>query len=278
MKNLLLIIGVLTLIIVGVLLFGLSKIGPLIKTAVNKYGPEITKTQVQLGDVDVGLFSAQADIKDFYLGNPEGFTSPDAIKVKSILVDINEKTIAKKTVVIDRIEVVSPQLTYERIAKTDNFQAILNNIRKDRGPSKTGSAEKKERNGKKVIIKDFKLINGKVNLAASLLGESSSFSADLPDIHLTNIGEAKGGIQAKQAIQIILAELQKHIASPDVMNVIDEKLRELKKDLKSLEKDLDKELKEAEGKLKEEAEQAIEKETEDLLKEAEGAFKDLMEK
>ena len=118
------------LIVAGVVVFGLSKIGPIIKSAVNNYGPGITKTDVKLGDVNISLFSAQAKLKDFYLGNPKGFQSTEAMKVGSILVDVDENSLTKDTIVIDRIEVLRPQITYERNARTDNFKAILNNVTK----------------------------------------------------------------------------------------------------------------------------------------------------
>lgn len=278
MKKLFIIIGVLILIIAGVLFFGLSKLGPLIKTAVNKYGPEITHTQMKLGDVNVSLFSAQAKIKNFYLGNPKGFSTAEAMKVGSILVDVNESTVTKDPLVIDRIEVVSPELTYERLAKTDNFQAILNNVTKGRGPSQSSGESKKEGGGKKIVIKDFKLLNGKVNLAASLLGQNKSFSTDLPDIHLTGIGEKTGGVYAREAAQVIFAALQKEINSPDVMGIINDKLKELKLDAKALEQQAEEELKKTEAALKEEAESAIKEAESDLTKEAEGALSDLLKK
>ena len=59
MKKWILIIGALiVVVIIIVLVVGLSNLGPMIKSAVNKYGPEITKTEVHLGDVKVSLFSA----------------------------------------------------------------------------------------------------------------------------------------------------------------------------------------------------------------------------
>ena len=93
MKKFIIIALVLLVVAVGVVVFGLSKLGPLVKTAVNTYGPQITKTDVRLGDVDVSLFSAQAKLKDFYLGNPQGFNSAEAIKVGSILVDVDENSL-----------------------------------------------------------------------------------------------------------------------------------------------------------------------------------------
>lgn len=230
MKKVVLIgLGAVLLIVVGVVVFGLSKIGPIIQSAVNTYGPGITKTEVRLGDVDVSLFSAQAKLKNFYLGNPEGFKSPEAVKIGSILVDVAENALLGKTIVIDRIEVLSPQLTYERTMKSDNFQAILNNITKGAGEKKSEGASKDQPAGsKKIIIKDFQLKGGKVTLAASMLGQAKSVSTTLPDIHLKNIGEKSGGLKPADAFKVIFAELSKYINSPDVMNVLGEQLKTLK--------------------------------------------------
>ena len=49
MKKLLLIGGVIIVIIIVALVIGVSKLGPIIKNAVNTYGPKLTKTDVSLG-------------------------------------------------------------------------------------------------------------------------------------------------------------------------------------------------------------------------------------
>ena len=55
MKKFFLIGGVVVVIIIIVLVFGLSNLGPIIKKAVNTYGPQITKTDVSLDDVDISI-------------------------------------------------------------------------------------------------------------------------------------------------------------------------------------------------------------------------------
>jgi hypothetical protein len=242
-------LGTLAVVIIGVVVFGLSKIGPIVQSAVNTYGPDITKTEVRLGDVKISLFSAQAKLKDFYLGNPKGFKTPEAMKVGSILVDVAESSLTKETIVIERIEVLNPQLTYERTLKSDNFQAILNNVTKGSGKDGKSTGDQStgkspSSGGKKIIIRDFQMKGAKVNLAASMLGQDKNVSSNLPDIHLTNIGDKKGGLIPADAFKVIFAELSKHINSPDVMNLLGQQLKDLKLDPKMLEKHAPKEIKE----------------------------------
>jgi hypothetical protein len=207
----------------------LSKLGPIIKTAVNTYGPEITKTDVLLNDVDISIFSAEAKLKDLVLGNPKGFKSAQAMKVKSIKVNIDEKSLTKDTIIIDSIEVIAPDITYEKISGTDNFRTILDNVNKSIGSGKAKKEEsesQKEGEGKKLLIRNFIVKDGKVNFVTSLLG-NRTISANLPDIHLKNIGEKKGGVTPAEAVKEIFKSLYAKIISPAVTDVFKNGLKNL---------------------------------------------------
>ena len=134
--------GVLVVIIAVVLVVGVLKLGPIIKKAVNTYGPGITNTDMRLADVDVSIFSAKAELKGFYLGNPKGFQSPQAMTVGGIYLDVDEGSLTGDTIIIDKIEVVAPQITYEKKKGTDNFQTILNNVTKSVGSEKPSKKER----------------------------------------------------------------------------------------------------------------------------------------
>ena len=58
----------LIVVVAAVLIIGLSNLGPIIKTAVNKYGPAMTKTDLRVHDVSISILSGEAKLKDFYLG------------------------------------------------------------------------------------------------------------------------------------------------------------------------------------------------------------------
>lgn len=213
-------------IFIVVLMIGLSNLGPVIKTAVNSYGPTLTGTEVRLSKVDISIFSAAAEIKDFFLGNPKGFKSDQAMSVGSIHVNVDEKSLTGDTIIIDRIEVVAPEITYEKIRGTDNFQSILNNVKKATGAAKSAkpSAEKGDKGpGKKLLIKEFIVRDGKVNLATSLLG-GKAITAILPAIHLKDIGKKTGGASAADAFKEIFAALHAQITSPEVTGILKDQL------------------------------------------------------
>ncbi|MBW2568928.1 MAG: AsmA family protein [Deltaproteobacteria bacterium] len=234
--------GALIAVIIIVLVIGLSNLGPIIKSAVNTYGPEITRTEVKLGDVDISLLSAEAELKDFLLGNPDGFKSPQAMSVNSIHLNVDEKSLIKNTIIIDKIEVVAPEITYEKIRGTDNFQSIMNNVKKTIGADNTTAqpAEKGEKaEGKKILIKNFILRNGKVNLIMSVLGEKT-LSADLPDIHLRNVGQ--DGASPAEAFKEIFAAVYAGITSPAVTDVLNKELKKLTADAQAMTQEAKKQL------------------------------------
>ena len=219
--------AVVFVIVIALILFGLSKIGPLIKAAVNTYGPQITKTDVRLGDVGVSLFSGEAHLKDFYLGNPKGFNAPQAMKVNSVYVKVDEKSLTKDTIVIDKIEIVRPEITYERAGATDNFQTILNNVKSATGPAATPQKPGGEKGeGKKLLIRDFIVKDGKVNLTMTGLA-GRTITASLPEIHLKDIGKSGGGATPAEAFREIFAALHKEITSPAVTDALKKSLKDL---------------------------------------------------
>ena len=244
MKKWLLIGGgvIVVIIIVGIIMVA-SNLGPMIKTAVNTYGPDITKTEVRLGDVGISIFSAKAEIKDFFLGNPQGFNSPHAVKVGSIHVDVDEKSLTGDTIIIDRVEVVAPDISYEKSGRSDNFKTILNNVNKTIGADKKTAGKEPQQNkaGKKMIIRNFVVKDGKVNLNMTLLA-GQTISASLPDIHLKDIGKKKGGALPAEVFDEVFKALYAQINSPDVTQTLNQGLKAFGTSFEALGKDPSKEL------------------------------------
>jgi AsmA family len=224
-------LGAIVVLVIVVVVVGLSKLGPLVKLAVNTYGPKITGTELRVDDVGISIFSAEAKLKKFFLGNPKGFKTPSAMKVGSVDVDVDEGSLTKDTIIINKIEVLGPEITYEKRGKTDNFQTILANVQKNvpKGES-TKKEPAKEGPGKQLIINDLIIKNGKVNLAVAMPGGvlgDQEITTDLPDIHLKDIGKKKGGASPAEVAKEIFTALYGKITSPNVMGALDDQLKKL---------------------------------------------------
>lgn len=238
-------------VVIAIIIFGLSNLGPIIKKAVNSYGPKITKTELHVDDVGISIFSAEAKIKRFFLGNPKGFKAPSAMKVGSVLVNVDEKSLTSNTIIVDRIEVITPEITYEKIGKNDNFNTILKNITNTSDSEKRSKeTSEKEGAGKKLIIRNFIVKDGKVNLDLSVYGikDKQKISATLPNIHLKDIGKKKNGASPAEAFKEIFAALYGTITSPAVTDLLNKELSSRGVNLDSLGEDAIKKLGDTMGK------------------------------
>jgi uncharacterized protein involved in outer membrane biogenesis len=206
-----------------------------------------------VADVGVSIFSGEAKIKNFFLGNPAGFKTPSAVKIGSVLVNVDEKSLTGNPIVIDRIEVISPEITYEKKGEIDNFNTILKNITKTSGSEKGAKKEStKEGPGKKLIIRDFIVKEGKVNLELSVYGlENKSISAPLPNIHLKDIGKNKNGSSPAEVFKEVFAALYGEITSPAVTDALNKQLNSIGGNLNTLGKDAIKQLGSSPGNVEE---------------------------
>ncbi|MBW2109335.1 MAG: hypothetical protein JRI36_11830 [Deltaproteobacteria bacterium] len=228
MKKWLVIGAIVVAVVVGLLVIGVSNLGPIIKNAVNTYGPKVTKTAVNLQDVKVSIFSGRVQLRGFRLGNPTGFKSPEAMQVVSVFVDVDEASVTQDPIIIDRIEVIRPEITYEKKGGKDNLQTILANIHRAVGSSRKAREPAAGKNsGKKLLIKDFIIKGATVNLAVPMLA-GQAVTASLPDIHLKDIGKRTNGAPAAEVFKEVFSALYQKITSPAVSDTFNQGLKALR--------------------------------------------------
>jgi uncharacterized protein involved in outer membrane biogenesis len=217
--------AVMGLVIVAVVLL-VSNLGPVIKTAVNTYGPGITKTALEVDGVGISIFTGRASLNGFLLGNPAGFKAPHAVRVGSIAVDVDRSTLTKETVVINKVEVVGLDAIYERARGTDNFHAIIQNVQPGIGTDRKPGQKGESKPAKKLIIRDLTIKGSKVTLMQALLGDKG-MSVPVPDIHLKNVGGEKGGASPAVVADEVLRALYGKITSSAVMDQLNEQAKSL---------------------------------------------------
>jgi len=212
-------IGGLLVVIIALIILAVLNLGALIKVAVEEVGPKLTQSEVKLGSADISFLSGSGGLDDLFVGNPKGFSAPSAIEVGSIKMTVDKNTLTSNTIVIKSIEILSPEITYEKKGATDNFKSLIANVNKAVASEKKeqkSEADSKEEGGaqKTVIIDDLVIKNGKINLAGGLLQSfgDKGMNISLPDIHLKDIGKKKKTSPA-EAFAIVLNEMTKGIGT-----------------------------------------------------------------
>lgn len=219
MKRALLIgIGVVVVIIVGAVVFLYSNLDSIVKAAIESVGSQATQTSVTLDSVKISPTSGEGTLKGFKVGNPAGFKSDNAMRFGEVSVKIDVGSVTKDVIVIREVVIAGPQVTYEiNDQGGSNISTIQKNVdsfSKSMGGGQAGTAKpapEKEGGGKKVIIENLYVRDGRVNVAAAFLG-GKEMGASLPAIHLTNIGKDKGGATPAEVADKLLTSISQSAA------------------------------------------------------------------
>ena len=227
MKRLLITAGIVATAAVFAVFIVITRLDSLITKAINTYGPGITGTDVRIDDVRVSFLSGEATVTNFLLGNPKGYRSAHAATAAAIAVDLDIGSLLTDTVVVKRIEVIRPDIIYEKRGGTDNFKAIARHAEqkaKEKGLVSAEAAESKPE--KKLIIREFIVKGGRVTLYTPDL-PSGAASAAIPDMHLRNVGG--NGAEPTAVFGRILASLHDRLTMPIVADSLNRSLLEARR-------------------------------------------------
>jgi hypothetical protein len=217
MKKILLWIGIIVavLLVIAVVAVKLFLDGA-IKSGVEMEGSKLTRVEVKLEKVHLSLLSGSGAINGLVVSNPEGYKSRNAISVGSATLSLQPGSLFSDKIVIRKIEVIAPDITFEGGLSGNNLSKILANLNETTGghgtkgaaEPATDKAEKKP--NQKFQVDDFLISGAKVHVDVNVpsVGERSSAVA-MDDIHLTNLGTGPDGITSAELTKLVLAEIEK---------------------------------------------------------------------
>lgn len=213
MKKVLKIAAGLLVAVIVLLGAGLYYFDSILKDTVNTYGPDVTRTDVRLGNVSTSLINTSVVLENLDIGSPKGFSEPHVLTLGRIAADVDRDSLFTDTIIINNIDISDVDVIYELVGKKSNLAVLSENIssyfkKMSKADSKTAApkTDGKSEPGKKVIIRRLSIRNAEVGLAASiasLTGQKLSTTVRLPDLTLTNIGD-KGGMTYAEAAAYIL--------------------------------------------------------------------------
>ena len=204
MKRLIGILVVLALILTVLLFAASGFVGKGIAAGVEKFGPELTKTDITLEGVDLSAFSGSGTIKGLVVGNPEPFRTQSSIKVGRAHLDMVPLSIISDKIVIEEISIDAPEITYEFGLGSSNIGQILKNIE-----AFTGSSEEEtsSEGGRNIQIDLLKITNGEINVSGQLL-QGQTLLIPLPPITIEGIGQdSEDGTSISEAMRIIFSAI-----------------------------------------------------------------------
>jgi uncharacterized protein involved in outer membrane biogenesis len=209
---------VLLLVILGVA--AIFFIGSIVKAGVEKVGPRVAKVPVKLDLATISIFNGSGELKGFVIGNPEGYKTPEAIKVGKMGVSIAPGSLLAEKKHVRYIRVEGPEITYETDLKGSNLGKLLDNVSGSAEQDKKAPTKEQQTSKTKLQVDEFVITGAKVNVNASVLGSSSAAYAQsitLPEIRLEKMGEGPEGITpaelSKKVLTILLNETVKAVGA-----------------------------------------------------------------
>src|SRR3972149_2050075 len=112
-----------------------------VERAIENYVPEILQASVELDEVKLSFADGVGAVKGMRIGNPKGFRAPHAAPAGTIGLALAPAAVVKDVVLVRRIAVDRPSITYEPGARGSNFDVLQRNVERYVGAAGAGRAD-----------------------------------------------------------------------------------------------------------------------------------------
>lgn len=203
------VLGAMVVVIVGIAVFLISGLDALVKEAVERVGSDATRAEVTLDKVEISLKSGRGALGGLVVGNPKGFSTPNAFELGGVSLTLDTATVGQDPVVIKEIVVTEPRVTYELGEDGSNIDAIKKNVAAYAKRFSSG-AEAKQGGGPKLVIENVYVRGGTVGVSAPFL-KGKALATPLPDIHLKDVGKRTNGADPAQVAKAIIDSMTRGV-------------------------------------------------------------------
>lgn len=218
MKKIMLGTGTAFLALILVLLYIVAfHLGTIVKKGMETFMPTVTGTPVKVASVSCLPFSGHITVKGLEIGNPEGYKSEYAIRIKEFTVTVNPMSVLSDKIFISKVLVEGMDVSYEQGLTGCNLTEIKKNVEKlsskdkskeEKPAEKTpAEGEGKEKKEKRFQIKEFDFQNSNVAISTPLTAEKG-VSLPLPEMHIRDLGTKDDkGVTGSEMAPVIFEEI-----------------------------------------------------------------------
>ena len=205
MKKMFLALVALVLLAVGIGVFWLrGNLDGLVAQAIRDYGSAMAQARVDVTKVHIQSTDGRGELQGLFIGNPKGFKTAHALTAERVELEVDMATLASDVIVIRKVTVIAPDVIYEKGDNMTNFDALQANIAQYLGLQAKPAPGTKV---KKYIVQEF-FVRGAKSQASAAFMDGKTVTVPLPDIHLRDLGQAKGGATAGELAQEMTAAIK----------------------------------------------------------------------
>lgn len=201
------ILGIVALAVLLVLTLPLW-LGPVVKPIANAAVPGMTKTTFNLGHLSLNPYTGRFELGDLTLGNPEGYSEPQALAVSNIVFDVAMTTVCDRYVHVEEVTIDGVfvsivkggpnnvdnmlQIQYNVAGGKEQYEANQAKAKAEREAREAEKPEEEEdsESGKKVVIDRLTLKD--ISVKYGLI------TIPIPSIVLTDLGKESDGMSLEE--------------------------------------------------------------------------------
>ena len=244
MKKFLIALVVLVAVIALAIYLVIGNLDTIVKKAVEHFGSQVTQTAVRVQKVHIDLAKGSGGIYGLTIANPKGYKSKSALSLGEASIKFDLKALSKDL----------------NAKRQGNLNQLYSNVGKSIPAGEDQSTSDQEA-GPRLIIRKLDFKGGSINALVVPL-DNKTYPANLPAIHMTNLGAPKGATGSKIAKEVLsrLIKTARDEVQRQVMDrYVNKELSKLKSQVNSR---VESEKNKAEQSIKEQADQKLK----DLLK------------
>lgn len=203
--------GILAILVVTLLVVLTFWGGHVVKHSVNYIGPQVMGVPVTLESARFHPLRGYISLEGLVVGNPEGFRTESLFQMNHLEVDLDMSTLFSDPLIINRILVDSPQITFEMGVRRTNIGTLVDSL-EAKEKEMAEEDEKPVEPGRGVVIKEFVLADATVRVSATAL-RRQSVPVTLGTVTLNELGGED------QSLPQILTQVMKALAGT-VVNAV----------------------------------------------------------
>lgn len=194
-KTTLSILSIFVFLVIGMAIYLYVNMDSIAKQFAEASASQSLGVTVTIGSMDINLEERKVLLNDINISNPTGYKKPQAIHIDKIVVAGEEFT--KDLLTLTRVEVEGTNVNLEVRPQGTNLGELKKNV-------EAQSADSAPQSTLKAIVRDVVIPKAQLNPSVVLIDKNLAF-VNVPDIHVTGIGEKENGVSPQDAIGQVMA-------------------------------------------------------------------------